>query len=69
MICRPVCTLVCNVCAMTQGIVLQLVTIITMCIAWVGMTAGLFGQNLYFNVAATPLVSDREHSLFHFPVN
>ncbi len=54
---------------MTQGIVLQLVTIITMCIAWVGMTAGLFGQNLYFNVAATPLVSDREHSLFHFPVN
>ncbi|CAL8464850.1 g4385 [Coccomyxa elongata] len=46
-----------------------LVTIITMCIAWVGMTAGVFGQNLYFNVAATPLVSDREHSPFRFPVN
>lgn len=36
--------------------VLQLVSIITMCIAWVSMTAGVFGQNLYFNVATTPLV-------------
>lgn len=41
----------CMFCAM------QLITIVTMCIAFVSMIASIFGQNLYFNVAETPIVS------------
>jgi hypothetical protein len=34
----------------------QALTIFTVAITWVAMTASIFGQNLYFNIAATPLV-------------
>ncbi len=34
---------------------LQVVTVVTMCISFVSMTASIFGQNLYFNAAVTPL--------------
>jgi hypothetical protein len=33
----------------------QVITLITMSITFVSMTASLFGQNLYFNVAITPV--------------
>lgn len=35
---------------------MQALTIFTVAITWVAMTASIFGQNLYFNIASTPLV-------------
>ena len=34
----------------------QVVSIATISITWVSMTASVMGQNLYFNIAETPLV-------------
>ena len=41
-------------CLTTLGI--QVVSIATISITWVSMTASVMGQNLYFNIAVTPLV-------------
>ena len=38
-----------------RGASLQVVTVVTMCISFVSMVASIFGQNLYFSAAATPL--------------
>ena len=37
-------------------ICIQVVSIATISITWVSMTASVMGQNLYFNIAETPLV-------------
>ena len=35
---------------------MQVVSIATISITWVSMTASVFGQNLYFNIAETDIV-------------
>lgn len=42
---------------------MQVVSIATISITWVSMTASVMGQNLYFNVAVTPLVGSSYHPL------
>lgn len=49
-------------------VVLQALTIFSVAITWVAMTASIFGQNLYFSNTSTPLVravSSLLHSLGH----
>ena len=41
---------------------MQVVSIATISITWVSMTASVFGQNLYFNIAQTDIV---RHSSAH----
>lgn len=46
---------------------LQVVSIATISITWVSMTASVMGQNLYFNAAETSLVGVRHRAFKQLP--
>ena len=42
---------------LTADVIMQVLSIVTVAVAFVAMAGSIFGMNLYFNVAETPPVS------------